>query len=136
MTGMMVMYGGSPVSWKSKLQTMVALSTVNSEMVALCTALTESIWINSLACELGFKPKCQAMCDNQGAIKTAKNGSLLEGTKHIRVKVDFIKQQLDEGEFELEYVKTDDNIADIFTKALVRGPFYRLCDFGMLRTEP
>lgn len=125
-TGMIVMYGGSPVSWKLKLQTLVSLSTVNAEMVALCTTLTESIWLHNFLNEFGLKHVCEAMCDNQGAIKTAKNGALLEGTKHIRVRIDFVKQQIDKGDFKLSYVRTDNNIADLFTKPLTRVPFVRL----------
>ena len=51
---MMVMCGGSHVSWKPKLQTMVALSSVNAEVVVLCTALTKGLWMNLLVRELGY----------------------------------------------------------------------------------
>lgn len=135
-TGAIILYGGSPVCWKSKLQTMVALSTVNAELVALCYTSAEVVWVDNLLEELGFYPKCQILCDNQGAVKTVKNGSVLDGTKHIRVKADFIKILVDMGKFELDYVHASQNVADIFTKALPYPIFSQLRLKGNLKATP
>ncbi|KAM9933214.1 hypothetical protein OXX80_007164 [Metschnikowia pulcherrima] len=135
-TGSIIMYGSSPVCWKSKLQTMVALSTVNAELVALCHTATESLWLSNLLKELGFSLRCNMLCDNQGAIKTVKNAAVLEGTKHIRVKADFVKQQLDLGRLNLDYVNTSDNVADMFTKALPYPSFSQLRMKANMRDSP
>ncbi|KAM9913599.1 hypothetical protein OXX69_001437 [Metschnikowia pulcherrima] len=135
-TGSIIMFGNSPVCWKSKLQTMVALSTVNAELVALCHMTSETLWMSNLLKELGLDSKCKVLCDNQGAIKTVKNGSVLDGTKHIRVKAHFIKEQLDQGLFNLDYVNTSDNVADIFTKALPYPSFSQLRMKANLRDSP
>lgn len=77
-TGSIVTYGGVPISWKSKLQTMVSLSTVNAELVALCYTVAETIWLRNLLKEMGLSHECDVWCDNQGALKTIQNPVLLE----------------------------------------------------------
>ncbi|KAM9938006.1 hypothetical protein OXX80_002469 [Metschnikowia pulcherrima] len=117
-TGSFITYADIPVSWKSKLQTMVAVSTLNSELVSLFYTTCEAVWLQNLLAELGLGNNCYILCDNQGAIQTVKNGSLLQRSKHIRVKAHFVKQTVELRNMTLSYIHTKDNIADIFTKAL------------------
>ncbi|KAM9908917.1 hypothetical protein OXX79_000063 [Metschnikowia pulcherrima] len=132
-TGSIICYGGSPIGWKSKLQTMVSLSTVNAELLALCYTVAESVWVVNLLDEIGLPHKCMVLCDNEGAMKTVRNPALLEGTKHIRKRAHFIQQYLNWKVIDLSYVNTKDNIADILTKALSRPEFVRLRSKGNLR---
>ncbi|EEQ41750.1 hypothetical protein CLUG_05878 [Clavispora lusitaniae ATCC 42720] len=125
-TGSVVLYGGSPVSWRSKLQTLVALSTANSELVALCYTTQESVWLLNLLKDMNINCNASLFCDNQPAIKTVQSDALLEGTKHIRIKVDFVKQQLQCTVLSLQYVPTKLNCADMFTKAITDPLFSNL----------
>ncbi|KAM9916699.1 hypothetical protein OXX59_009809, partial [Metschnikowia pulcherrima] len=135
-TGSFITYADIPVSWKSKLQTMVAVSTLNSELVSLFYTTCEAVWLQNLLAELGLSNNCYILCDNQGAIKTIKNGSLLQGSKHIRVKAHFVKQNVELRNMSLSYISTKDNIADIFTKALPFATFDHLRSLGSLREIP
>ncbi|GEQ68982.1 hypothetical protein JCM33374_g2652 [Metschnikowia sp. JCM 33374] len=135
-TGSSILYGGAPISWKSKLQTMVAISTVNAELIALSYTVAESIWLINLLKELGLTHKCQMYCDNQGTIKTVRNPALLDGTKHVLTKTHFVKQYSEEGWFKLDYINTKENVADILTKVLARPEFTYLRSKGKIRERP
>ncbi|GEQ70442.1 hypothetical protein JCM33374_g4119 [Metschnikowia sp. JCM 33374] len=122
-TGFLIMYAGAPFSWKSKLQTLVATSTLNAELIALYQTVLEAVWLSNLLGELGFDHKIHLFCDNDGTIKTAHTQALLEGTKHVRVKVDFVRQKVHARDVFLSRVDTHDNVADMLTKALVADTF-------------
>ncbi|GEQ69929.1 hypothetical protein JCM33374_g3605 [Metschnikowia sp. JCM 33374] len=132
-TGFFIMFAGAPISWKSKLQTTIAVSTLNAEMIALYSTLLESIWLSNLLGELGFDHSIELLCDNDGSIKTANNQALLEGTKHVRVKVDFVRQKVRSRVVSLSRVDTKFNIADMLTKALVADTFLRHRDKSNMR---
>ena len=137
-TGSVILYGGSPVSWRSKLQTLVALSTVNSELFALCFTTQECVWLQNLMKDIKITHNTKIYCDNQPAIKTVQLEVALEGTKHIRRRVDFIKQQIQFSTLLLQYVPTKLNCADIFTKALPDPQFTILrqrCALGIRPTD-
>lgn len=72
------------------------------------------------------------LCDNEGALKTVRNPALLEGTKHVRKAAHFVKQYYELGMFDLTYVNTKTNIADMLTKPLTRPTFEKLCQLGNL----
>ncbi|MDU5411039.1 MAG: reverse transcriptase domain-containing protein [Staphylococcus haemolyticus] len=137
-TGSVILYGGSPVSWRSKLQTLVALSTVNSELFALCFTTQECVWLQNLMEDIKITHNTKLYCDNQPAIKTVQLEVALEGTKHIRRRVDFVKQQVQFSTVLLQYVPTKLNCADIFTKALPDPQFTTLrqrCASGIRPTD-
>lgn len=137
-TGAVILYGGSPVSWRSKLQTLVALSTANSELVALCYTTQECVWVQNLMKDLKIACNTKLFCDNQPAIKTVQLEIALEGTKHIRRRVDFIKQCIQLSLLLLDYVPTKLNCADIFTKAITDTQFTTLrqrCESGLSPTD-
>ena len=110
--------------------------TLNSELVSLFYTTCEAVWLQNLLAELGLSNNCYILCDNQGAIKTIKNGSLLQGSKHIRVKAHFVKQNVELRNMSLSYISTKDNVADIFTKALPFATFDHLRLLGSLREIP
>lgn len=74
-TGFLITYAGAPFSWKSKLQTIVAVSTLNAEAIALYQTIQEAVWLSNLLGELGFDHEVEAFCDNDGVIKTIKKSS-------------------------------------------------------------
>jgi len=80
-------YGRGPVSWRSTLQSISALSTTKAEYMALTEAAKEAIWLKGLACDLGLQQRSVTVkCDRQSAICLAKNLIFHARTKHIEVR--------------------------------------------------
>ena len=116
------------VSWLSKKQATVALSTAEAEYVALTTATQEAIWLRRLLTDVG-KPLAEPVVineDNQGAIAMAKNPVGHARTKHIDVRYHFVREGVQDGAIILKYVATDEMIVDILTKPLPKYPFEKL----------
>ena len=120
--------GGSTISWMSKRQSTVALSTTEAEYVALSTATQEAIWLRSLLKGMGFAQKSPTTIfeDNQGTIALAKNPIRQPRTKHIDIKYHFTRDAITKGETQLTYCPTNLMVADILTKAIPRHQFEEL----------
>ena len=119
------------VSWKSKKQHVVSRSSDESEYRAMAQATCDIMWIHQLLTELSLPAKL--WCDNQAAIHIASNPVFHERTKHIEIDCHFVREKIQQGLISTSYVKTDDQVGDIFTKALngVRVEF--LCNkLGMI----
>ena len=96
----------------------------------------EAMWLRSVLNELGFnqyKPT-RINCDNQGSIKLAGNPETHQRTKHIDIKYHFLRERVNMGEISLKYVNTNDNLSDIFTKAIEHRRFTRLRDLLGLKS--
>ena len=118
-SGFVFMKNGAAISWKSKKQKIVTLSSMEAEYVALTNAAKEGIYLRNLSNE--HQPTTKPMLlyeDNQSAIKTAENKIHNERSKHIDVRYHFIREQVELKKFVLKYIPTTDQIADIFTKPL------------------
>jgi hypothetical protein len=114
--------GNGAVSWSSKKQPIVTLSSTESEYVALTHAAKELIWLRKLITEI-IQPilsPSSLLCDNQGAISLSKDATFHARTKHIDTRFHFIRQTVDLQITSLTYCPTDDMVADIFTKSLAR----------------
>jgi hypothetical protein len=93
--------GGGAISWSSKRQPTIALSTTEAEYMANTQATKEAIWITKLMMDLGYMEEKKVMvirCDNQGAISLTKNPTHHAGTKHIDVQHHFVQEQVENGE--------------------------------------
>jgi Reverse transcriptase (RNA-dependent DNA polymerase)/Integrase core domain/gag-polypeptide of LTR copia-type/GAG-pre-integrase domain len=125
-TGFCMFVGGNLVIWKSKKQTVVARSSAEAEYRAMAATTSEIIWLRLLIQELGFstseKPT-QLFCDNQAAIQIASNPVFHERTKHIEVDCHFIREKILNKVIETPYIRSSNQLADIFTKALTKGTF-------------
>ena len=133
-TGNLFVMAGGPISWLSKKQAVVALSTSEAEYVALSAATQEAVWLRRLLTSLKAIPNGPTvlMEDNQGAIAIAKNPIAHARTKHIDIRYHYIRETVQEGFVELHYCPTEKMIADILTKPLPRGRFETLReDMGM-----
>jgi hypothetical protein len=119
-TGYIFMLAGGPISWQSKLQDCISLSSMESEYIAACAATQESIWLSSLIEELNVNIKKPITIneDNKACIQYSKHPGDHRRTKHNDNKYHFVREQVNEGKVELNYCPSVDNIADIFTKAL------------------
>ncbi|CAA0832630.1 cysteine-rich RLK (RECEPTOR-like protein kinase) 8 [Striga hermonthica] len=118
-TGYVFTYGETAVSWISKLQKIVILSTTEAEYVAVTEAAKELVWLQNFLNELGRPQKDVALySDSQSAIHLAKNPAFHSRTKHIEVKYHFIRQLLEKKMLQLKKVRGDRNPADMLTMAI------------------
>lgn len=121
-TGYTFLIAGGAVSWSSKKQPTVALSTTEAEYMALSHATKEAVWIQRFLAEIGFGLAHQTSTiihtDNQGAIALAKNSVHHARTKHIDIKHHFIREKVETGEVKLVFCRTEDMVADVLTKGL------------------
>ena len=116
-TGYIFTYANAPVSWKSTLQSTVALSTTEAEYMAVTEAVKEAIWLQGLLGELGVQQEhVKVYCDSQSAIHLAKNQVYHARTKHIDVRYHFVREVLEEGGVEIQKIHTTENPADMLTK--------------------
>ncbi|CAI7794830.1 unnamed protein product [Closterium sp. NIES-53] len=127
--GFICCVGGGPTAWESKKQVDQALSSVESEYMALFRAVREIVWQRRLLAELGEEQQVTTplYCDGQGAIALAKNPVLHGLTKHMRVKWHWTRSMVAAGEVELHYVKTTRQPADMMTKRLVEQQHWKCC---------
>ena len=129
-TGYCIFVGGNSVSWKSKKQSVVALSSTESEIIAATETIRELLWIQNIITGLGIsidKPKL--FCDSQPAISIANTGAMNGRNKHMDVKYAFLSDMVSTHKIQLQYIRSNENIADAFTKPLPRAQFERLRDY-------
>lgn len=114
---------GPLITWKSKKQQTVALSTCEAEYMALAAATQEAKYLVQLVkdmCQSDKSNVATLMVDNQGALALAKNPVHHQRTKHIDIRYHYIRSEVESGKIHLEYVSSQENIADIFTKPVPR----------------
>lgn len=119
-TGYVFYSGKAAVSWNTKKQPTVALSSTEAEYMAVSSAVQEAIWLKSLQRELvPYTSKTTTInCDNKGAICLALTTAYHSRTKHIDVRHHFVRDKINEGEINLNYVSTSEMSADFLTKAV------------------
>ncbi|KAE8679209.1 Retrovirus-related Pol polyprotein from transposon TNT 1-94 [Hibiscus syriacus] len=123
-TGYVFKVAGGAVSWISKLQSIVATSTIEAEYVAATQASKEAIWLKMLLEELGHNQEYVSLfCDSQSAFHLARNPTFHSRIKHIRVQYHFIREKVEEGTVDMQKIHTKDNIADFMTKAINANKF-------------
>uniref|UniRef100_A0AAV1VCX2 Reverse transcriptase Ty1/copia-type domain-containing protein n=1 Tax=Peronospora matthiolae TaxID=2874970 RepID=A0AAV1VCX2_9STRA len=128
-SGYTFMLMGAPVSWGSKKQSSVSLSTSEAEYIALSLAIQEGKWVHRLLCEILAAanepgPDLVIREDNQSCIKMTKNPVNHGRAKHIDIKYHHIRDEVKRGEVQLEYCETSVMMADIMTKGL-SGPRHK-----------
>ncbi|GJZ99643.1 retrovirus-related pol polyprotein from transposon TNT 1-94 [Tanacetum coccineum] len=116
--------GDKLVSWSSKKQKSTAISSTEAEYFALSGCCAHILWMISQLTYYGFKfNKIPLYCDNKSAIALCCNNIQHYRAKHIDVRYHFIKEQVENGIVELYFVRTEYQLADIFTKSLPRERF-------------
>ncbi|KAJ5497613.1 Reverse transcriptase RNA-dependent DNA polymerase [Penicillium fimorum] len=132
-SGFVFHLAGGPISWASKKQACVALSSTESEYIAQALAVQEARWLILLLTELRMNDHQYGLlqkpvviqADNTGAIALAKNPEYHARTKHIAVRYHFLRQEVSAGNVIFEYVTTQLQAADGFTKPLAATAFRR-----------
>lgn len=124
-SGLVIFLCTGPISYKAQQQPSVAISTTEAEYVAAAIAAKELVWLNRFIRELNVHTdyKSRLLVDNQSAIKLIKNPEFHERTKHIAIRYHFVRELYESGEFEIYYVTSEDELADVFTKALTGSRF-------------
>ncbi|KAL0277244.1 UNVERIFIED_CONTAM: hypothetical protein PYX00_004597 [Menopon gallinae] len=121
-SGNVLMLAGGPISWMSKLQSSVSLSTMEAEYVAIREVTKEVVYVSRLINHMLFrhyvKEPISVYCDNQSAIELSKNPVFHKRSKHIDIAYHYARELVEKGKIELKYLRTDEMIADVFTKPL------------------
>ena len=127
-TGYFILLGCSPISWKTKKQTVVSRSSAEAEYRSMATTACELIWLRTLLNDLtiSYCFPAQLYCDNRAAIHIAANPVHHERTKHIEIDYHFIRDCVKAGCITTSHVSSHIQLADIFTKALGNVQFHFL----------
>ncbi|GAU11617.1 hypothetical protein TSUD_346090 [Trifolium subterraneum] len=126
--GYVFLYGGAPISWCSRKEPVVALSTCEAEYIAASLSACQGVWLSSLIDEIS-NAKCDSVIlkvDNMSAINLAKNPIAHGRSKHIELRFHYLREQVGNGKLKLEHCKTDLQVADVLTKAVRVETFVRL----------
>lgn len=127
-TGYMFTVYGACVSWATRKQGSVALSSCEAEYVALSQATSEGCWIRSILLDLNVIDSgvpIHMYCDNQSAIKVAKNPENHKRLKHVDIRWHFVRDKVANGILKLSHISGNEQTADIFTKPLNKQLFVK-----------
>ena len=120
---------GGAISWQSKRQPTVAASTSEAEYMAAAAAVKEGLWLRKLQADLDIPTgTISIMADNQSATKLLRNPISSIRSKHIDVVHHFARERVMRKEVAFHYVKTQDMVADVLTKAVPEVTHKRCCD--------
>ena len=120
------MLANAPMSFRSGLQGLTAMSTMEAELVASALAMKVAVFCSNMLTELGFGKEFAQMpvyCDNTATLHALGNRSFSSRTKHIAMRFFFIRELVTQGRISIHYVQTEDNLADIGTKHLNKHRF-------------
>jgi hypothetical protein len=117
-----VKMGTGAISWSSKLQSIVTLSTTEAEYVAATSAGIEIMWLRNLFTELGYEKlgRSTLHIDNQSAVQVAKNPEHHGRMKHLDLRFYWLRDVVDEGLISVKHIPTAEMPADILTKSLTK----------------
>ncbi|WVY93107.1 hypothetical protein V8G54_032195 [Vigna mungo] len=124
-SGYFTFVGRNLVTWRSKKQNVVARSSAEAEFRGIALGLCEALWLKLLLEDLGYplRQPIQLYCDNKAACDIAHNPIQHDHTKHVEVDRFFIKEKLERKILELPKIRTEDQLADILTKAVLKPVF-------------
>eukprot|EP00253_Pinus_taeda_P007915 PITA_07915 len=120
--------GSGPITWACKKQAAISLSSAEAEYRGAVEASKEALWLRQILSEFGFEQQHPPTlwCDNQSAIQLCKDPVQHQRSKHIELHMHFIRKLIHDHVLEVQYCSTDDQFADIFTKALTEAKFTKL----------
>ncbi|GAU11414.1 hypothetical protein TSUD_344050 [Trifolium subterraneum] len=137
-SGYVFKLGNGAISWSSKKQPIVTLSTTEAEFIAAASCSCQCIWLKNVLKHLKIEQDNTTVlhCDNSSSIKLSKNPILHGRCKHIDVRFHFLRDLTKDGIIELVHCKSQEQIADIMTKALKLETFCNLrSELGMIDLE-
>jgi hypothetical protein len=136
--GYIFLVGEAPISWCSRKEHVVALSTCEAEYIAAALSSCQEVWLNNLMNELCEVKNSNVVIkvDNTSAINLAKNPVAHGRSKHIEMRFHYLREQVSKGILTLEHCKSELQLADIFTKATQVEVFKRLRDLMGVTSIP
>lgn len=122
--------GENLVTWRSKKQKVVALSSAEAKFRGMAKGLCELLWLKRLLIEIGFTPNSEMdlFCDNKAAINISHNPIQHDQIKHVEVDRHFIKENFEAKIIRFPFVKSEDQLADILIKAVCSKNFHNSLD--------
>ncbi|KAH9763597.1 Integrase catalytic domain-containing protein [Citrus sinensis] len=134
-SGTCYILGHSLVSWFSKKQNSVALSTTEAEYIAAGSCCAQALWMKKTLRDYGINlEQIPIKCDNTSAINLSKNPIQHSRTKHIEIRHHFLRDHVQKGDIALEFISTEKQLADIFTKPLCEEQFSKIRhELGMMK---
>jgi hypothetical protein len=118
-TGWVWLMNGGPISWQSKLQSVVAQSTCEAEYYGAGSVTKEALWLRKTLKDFGQPvPVLPIYTDNQASLSLLKHGAISPATKHIDVIYHAVRDSVVRGHIVFSYISTDKMVADFLTKAL------------------
>lgn len=145
-SGYVFLLQGGAISWCSRKQQTVALSTAEAEYMSMSTAAQEGLWLRQLEEELGERrgAALDILSDNQSAIKLTMSDCYLPRSKHIDIRYHFIREHVSRSRLKFSFVKGSKNVSDILTKPTsVDKHLFCLTEMGLrsgegvgIRTQP
>ncbi|KAJ0970051.1 hypothetical protein J5N97_022928 [Dioscorea zingiberensis] len=127
-TGVAYFLGGNLVTWVSQKQKVVALSSCEAEYIAATTAACQGIWLNRLLADMRGQAEEEVVLkvDNKSTISLCKNPVHHDRSKHIDTRYHFIRECIENGKIAIDYVGSEEQLADILTKSLGRVKFLEM----------
>ena len=124
-SGMVFLFAGAPIHWRSLRQTSVSLSPTEAEVMSLCTTVKELVWLRNLMLELKLvrDDPTPVYCDNTSAIRLGRDEKAIHRTKHLRAQFYFCHEQVQNKVLDIKYINTNDQLADYLTKPLQVNKF-------------
>jgi len=131
-TGYLIVIGDTPITWGSKKQSIVALSSREAELVATMTSVQHALALRNMLEEIGINiPTIELYVDNQAVIDEIKRGSWTTVSRHLDVKYLRLSQLYQTGQLEINYIPTHLNVGDMYTKALAYPQFSKYRSLSM-----
>ncbi|XP_045809810.1 uncharacterized mitochondrial protein AtMg00810-like [Trifolium pratense] len=137
-SGYVFMIGSKAVSWSSKKQPIVTLSTTEAEFIAAANCACQAIWLSRLIAHISsdIKECITIFCDNSSSIKLSRNPVMHGRSKHIDVRFHFLRDLTKDGKIQLQHCSFFEQIGDIMTKALSLDNFCRIRELlGLCKLE-
>eukprot|EP00253_Pinus_taeda_P004736 PITA_04736 len=120
--------GSGPITWACKKKSAISLSSAKEEYHGAIESSKEALWLHQILSEFGFQQQhlTTLWCDNQSAIQLCKDPVQHQCNKHIEIHMHFIRNLIHGHVLEVQYCSTDDQVANIFKKALTEVKFTKL----------
>jgi len=129
-SGFIIYLCGAAIAWRSKGQKSVTLSSTEAEYIAISEVATEILYVASILRFLGIPVEypISVNVDNIGAIYLTKNATTGSRTKHVDTRFHFVREYIEDGVMKVQFVRSENNDADIFTKNLNGSLFQKHCE--------